>query len=73
MNQGDTGSQEVNNGVGQDGALFIRFIGGTAGGAASPANATPGGAAPDTWVAMFFRFQNQSTSTNAQGNPSTGG
>ena len=53
MNQGDSGSQAANNGAGQDGALFIRFIGATA---------------ADTWVAMFFRFQNQSINTNAQGN-----
>jgi uncharacterized protein YukJ len=72
MNQGDTGSQAVNNGVGQDGALFLRFIGGAAT-ATNAATPTPGPTTADTWVAMFFRFQNQSTNTNAQGNPSTGG
>jgi uncharacterized protein YukJ len=55
MNQGDTGSEKKNNGAGQDGALFIRFIG---------ASATA-----DTWVGMFFRFQNQSINTDGQGNP----
>jgi uncharacterized protein YukJ len=58
MNQGDSGSEEKNNGPGQDGALFLRFIGvaGTA----------------DTWVAMFFRFQNQSITTDSNGNPQAG-
>jgi uncharacterized protein YukJ len=75
MNQGDTGSEKKNNGAGQDGALFIRFIGASAAtGSAAPAAAAPLAApAPaDTWVAMFFRFQNQSIDTNNQGNP-TGG
>lgn len=90
MNQGDTGSEAKYNGVWQDGALFIRFIG-AASAAASPtlasslaaaaipsfsgsaASPTPASAAaasaPDKWVAMFFRFQNQSTNTNDKGNP----
>ena len=66
MNQGDSGSEEKNNGPGQDGALFLRFIG-----AAAPAPATTPSSA-DTWVAMFFRFQNQSINTNSSGNPQAG-
>jgi uncharacterized protein YukJ len=65
MNQGDTGSEAKNNGPGQDGALFIRFIGGVNGAAGTAGAARAAGAAGaagvDTWVAMFFRFQNQST------------
>lgn len=51
MNQGDSGSEKVNNGINQDGALFFYF--------------------KDTnlWVAMFFRFQNQSIKTDNNGNP----
>jgi uncharacterized protein YukJ len=76
MNQGDSGSQGVNNGAGQDGALFIRFAGAAnagniAGAKLGPTagNAAAGSADADTWVAMFFRFQNQSIDTDAQGNP----
>ncbi len=51
MNQGDSGSEEKNNGTYQDGALFFYFS--------------------DTslWIAMFFRFQNQSIQTDDNGNP----
>jgi uncharacterized protein YukJ len=55
MNQGDSGSEKKDNGPGQDGALFLRFIG-----------------TPDTWVAMFFRFQSQSINTDGNGNPQAG-
>lgn len=51
MNQGDTGSEKKYNGVWQDGALLLRF----------------GGADNDRWVAMFFRFVNQSTNTDENG------
>lgn len=51
MNQGDTGSEAVNNGRNQDGALFIYFK------------------STNKWVAMFFRFQNQSIHTDNHGNP----
>ena len=67
MNQGDSGSEEKNNGPGQDGALFLRFIAATA----PPTIPTPPSSA-DTWVAMFFRFQNQSINTNSSGNPQAG-
>ncbi len=60
MNQGDSGSEKKNNGPGQDGALFLRFIGGAASAAPAPA---------DTWVAMFFRFQSQTINTDSSGNP----
>jgi uncharacterized protein YukJ len=53
MNQGDTGSEAKYNGVWQDGALLLRF----------------GGADNDQWVAMFFRFVNQSTKTDEKGDP----
>ena len=52
MNQGDTGSEAKYNGVWQDGALLLRF----------------GGADNDKWVAMFFRFVNQKTDTDENGN-----
>lgn len=54
MNQGDVGSDEKDNGIGQDGALFLRFT-----------NA----GAEDAWIAMFFRFENQSIDTDSNGNP----
>jgi len=57
MNQGDTGSEAKSNGVWQDGALLLRF----------------GAEDSDTWVAMFFRFVNQSTDTDDNGNPEGGG
>jgi len=65
MNQGDSGSEEKDNGPGQDGALFLRFI--TA--AATPSTPSP---TTDTWVAMFFRFQSQSITTDSSGNPQAG-
>ena len=69
MNQGDSGSEEKNNGPGQDGALFLRFIGAAA---PPPASGMPAAPAADTWVAMFFRFQNQSITTDSSGNPQAG-
>jgi uncharacterized protein YukJ len=50
MNQGDSGSEAQSNGSWQDGALFLRFTNDGAG----------AGTASTTWVAMFFRFANQS-------------
>jgi uncharacterized protein YukJ len=64
MNQGDSGSEEKDNGPGQDGALFLRFIG------APGTSAAP--TVPDTWIAMFFRFQSQSINTDTNGNPQAG-
>jgi uncharacterized protein YukJ len=58
MNQGDSGSEAQNNGSWQDGALFLQFTDGNSG--AGPA-AGSGPAAP-VWIAMFFRFANQSIS-----------
>lgn len=55
MNQGDSGHEAQYNGIWQDGGLFIHFTG--------------IGGASDQWVAMFFRFQDQSTHTDNQGNP----
>jgi uncharacterized protein YukJ len=80
MNQGDSGSEKKDNGPGQDGALFLRFIGGAPSPAETPANprtelpllsstVPSNGLSPDTWVAMFFRFQTQSIDTDANGNP----
>jgi uncharacterized protein YukJ len=66
MNQGDTGSEEKTNGVWQDGGLFIRFGSAPAAHDGTAAGGTP---AADTWVAMFFRFQSQSTTTDNNGNP----
>jgi uncharacterized protein YukJ len=57
MNQGDTGSEAKYNGVWQDGALLVRFA----------ANDKEG--KDETWTAMFFRFQNQSTDTDDNGDP----
>jgi uncharacterized protein YukJ len=49
MNQGDSGSEAASNGVGQDGALMIRY-------------------SDNTWVGMFFRFENQRIDTDGRGN-----
>ena len=59
MNQGDVGSDEGDNGTGQDGAMFLRFTG----------SGVDVDADMDTWVAMFFRFDNQSIDTDSNGNP----
>lgn len=59
MNQGDTGQEAKYNGIWQDGALFLRFM----------ANANGAASSADQWVAMFFRFQNQSINTDINGNP----
>jgi len=59
MNQGDSGSEAQNNGTWQDGALFLQFTDGGSG--AEPAS--------PLWIAMFFRFANQSINTDDKGNP----
>lgn len=58
MNQGDSGSEAQNNGSWQDGALFLQFTDGDSG-VGPAAGSAP--AAP-VWIAMFFRFANQSIS-----------
>lgn len=62
MNQGDSGSEAQNNGSWQDGALFLQFTGAANGDGTDTGNGAANGdiAATTTWIAMFFRFANQS-------------
>jgi uncharacterized protein YukJ len=59
MNQGDSGSEAHSNGTFHDGALFLQLTDGASDAAGSTT----------TWIAMFFRFTNQSTNTDDDGNP----
>jgi uncharacterized protein YukJ len=83
MNQGDSGSEAQNNGTWQDGALFLQFTDGGSGEATTlgsgeaatlgsgEARAAGSGVTPASprWIAMFFRFANQSINTDDKGNP----
>ena len=71
MNQGDSGSEEKDNGPGQEGALFLRFHRCRRDNCHTrrpsrtiPPSDTPSPRTP--WIAMFFRFQSQSINTDSE-------